>query len=238
MNKLTIIGNLTRDPELRTTSTGVNVCSFSVAVNRRNRREDQSGHHSQATQEQQQPVLGEHHLGEQGVSADQQEVQPFGSYVPENRGQDQPDALSGELRKHGNVQPVFPRSLTDMRFFSLFGRKGKTASVHREAGIGMVQERCQPEAGTPGRGQFRQGKGINILNSGVTGDRFFRDVLRLQQVERRYCRALAGKPGIHVDQYGYKNAQDHEQHSRETDKQIFPDKAVFHSFNPRIGKRR
>ena len=35
MNKLTIIGNLTRDPELRTTSTGINVCSFSVAVNRR-----------------------------------------------------------------------------------------------------------------------------------------------------------------------------------------------------------
>jgi len=35
MNKLTIIGNLTRDPELRTTGTGVNVCSFTVAVNRR-----------------------------------------------------------------------------------------------------------------------------------------------------------------------------------------------------------
>ena len=35
MNKLTIIGNLTRDPELRTTSTGVNVCDFTVAVNRR-----------------------------------------------------------------------------------------------------------------------------------------------------------------------------------------------------------
>ena len=35
MNKLTIIGNLTRDPELRTTSTGLNVCSFTVAVNRR-----------------------------------------------------------------------------------------------------------------------------------------------------------------------------------------------------------
>ena len=35
MNKLTIIGNLTRDPELRTTTTGVNVCDFSVAVNRR-----------------------------------------------------------------------------------------------------------------------------------------------------------------------------------------------------------
>lgn len=35
MNKLTIIGNLTRDPELRTTSTGVNVCDFTVAVNRK-----------------------------------------------------------------------------------------------------------------------------------------------------------------------------------------------------------
>lgn len=37
MNKVTIIGNLTRDPELRTTSTGISVCSFTVAVNRRNR---------------------------------------------------------------------------------------------------------------------------------------------------------------------------------------------------------
>ena len=37
MNKLTIIGNLTRDPELRTTATGVSVCDFTVAVNRRNR---------------------------------------------------------------------------------------------------------------------------------------------------------------------------------------------------------
>ena len=35
MNKLTIIGNLTRDPESRTTATGSTVCSFSVAVNRR-----------------------------------------------------------------------------------------------------------------------------------------------------------------------------------------------------------
>lgn len=36
MNKLTIIGNITRDPELRTTPNGVNVCSFTVAVNRKN----------------------------------------------------------------------------------------------------------------------------------------------------------------------------------------------------------
>ena len=39
MNKLTIIGNLTRDPELRTTTSGVNVCSFTVAVNKRNKKE-------------------------------------------------------------------------------------------------------------------------------------------------------------------------------------------------------
>jgi single-strand DNA-binding protein len=35
MNKLTMIGNLTRDPETRTVSTGNTVCSFTVAVNRR-----------------------------------------------------------------------------------------------------------------------------------------------------------------------------------------------------------
>ncbi len=35
MNKLVIIGNLTRDPELRTTTSGVNVCTFTVAVNQR-----------------------------------------------------------------------------------------------------------------------------------------------------------------------------------------------------------
>lgn len=37
MNKIVIIGNLTRDPELHTTQSGVSVCSFTVAVNRRQR---------------------------------------------------------------------------------------------------------------------------------------------------------------------------------------------------------
>ena len=35
MNKVFIIGNLTRDPELRSTRDGIPVCSFTVAVNRR-----------------------------------------------------------------------------------------------------------------------------------------------------------------------------------------------------------
>lgn len=35
MNRLTIIGNLTRDPVLRTTRDGTEVCDFTVAVNRR-----------------------------------------------------------------------------------------------------------------------------------------------------------------------------------------------------------
>ena len=38
MNKLFIIGNLTRDPELRTTTDGTFVCKFSVAVNRQRTR--------------------------------------------------------------------------------------------------------------------------------------------------------------------------------------------------------
>ena len=35
MNKVYLIGNLTRDPEIRTTASGVSVCRFSIAVNRR-----------------------------------------------------------------------------------------------------------------------------------------------------------------------------------------------------------
>jgi len=41
MNRLTIIGNLTSDPEVRTTPNGKNVCNFNVAVNRRNKVEGQ-----------------------------------------------------------------------------------------------------------------------------------------------------------------------------------------------------
>ena len=37
MNKAHIIGNLTRDPESRVTQSGINVCFFTVAVNRRHR---------------------------------------------------------------------------------------------------------------------------------------------------------------------------------------------------------
>ena len=35
MNKVFLIGNLTRDPETRTTPSGVSLCSFTIAVNRR-----------------------------------------------------------------------------------------------------------------------------------------------------------------------------------------------------------
>ncbi|MBR4434717.1 MAG: single-stranded DNA-binding protein [Clostridia bacterium] len=45
MNKIFLIGNLTADPELRTTATGVSVCTMTIAVNRRfasNREERQT----------------------------------------------------------------------------------------------------------------------------------------------------------------------------------------------------
>ena len=44
MNKLVIIGNLTRDPELRQTQEGVSVCAFTASVNRRVR----AGEHPEA----------------------------------------------------------------------------------------------------------------------------------------------------------------------------------------------
>lgn len=39
MIKITGIGNLTKDPELRTTATGVSVCTFTIASNRRKGKE-------------------------------------------------------------------------------------------------------------------------------------------------------------------------------------------------------
>lgn len=41
MNRLTIIGNLTKDPELRVTQNGTSVCSFTVAVSRKGKNERQ-----------------------------------------------------------------------------------------------------------------------------------------------------------------------------------------------------
>lgn len=43
MNKIFLIGNLTRDPELRSTQSGVPVCTFTVAVNRRGRQGAEAG---------------------------------------------------------------------------------------------------------------------------------------------------------------------------------------------------
>lgn len=40
-NKVILIGNMTADPELKQTTNGTSVCSFSIAVNRRFSRADQ-----------------------------------------------------------------------------------------------------------------------------------------------------------------------------------------------------
>lgn len=40
MNKVFLIGNITRDPELSETNSGVAVCRFSIAVNRRRASDD------------------------------------------------------------------------------------------------------------------------------------------------------------------------------------------------------
>jgi single-strand DNA-binding protein len=46
INQVILMGNLTRDPELRTTPSGQSVCSFSIAVNRS--WQDQSGQTQEA----------------------------------------------------------------------------------------------------------------------------------------------------------------------------------------------
>jgi len=47
LNQVTLMGNLTRDPELRQTPNGQQVCSFSLALNRSYK--DQSGEWQEAT---------------------------------------------------------------------------------------------------------------------------------------------------------------------------------------------
>jgi single-strand DNA-binding protein len=47
VNQVILMGNLTRDPDLRQTPTGQNVCSFSLALNRSYK--DQSGEWQEAT---------------------------------------------------------------------------------------------------------------------------------------------------------------------------------------------
>ena len=42
VNRVVLIGRLTRDPELRTTTSGKNVCDFSIAVNKRFKPQDGS----------------------------------------------------------------------------------------------------------------------------------------------------------------------------------------------------
>jgi single-strand DNA-binding protein len=46
-NQVTLMGNLTRDPELRTTPNGASVCSFSLALNRSYKNAD--GNWTEAT---------------------------------------------------------------------------------------------------------------------------------------------------------------------------------------------
>ena len=42
-NKVILIGNMTADPELKQTASGISVCSFSIAVNRRVGRQQEAG---------------------------------------------------------------------------------------------------------------------------------------------------------------------------------------------------
>ncbi len=42
MNRVILVGNLTRDPELRATASGISVCTFTIAVNKRISREAQA----------------------------------------------------------------------------------------------------------------------------------------------------------------------------------------------------
>jgi len=41
-NRITLVGNLVRDPELRYINSGASVCKFTIAVNRRSKQQDET----------------------------------------------------------------------------------------------------------------------------------------------------------------------------------------------------
>ena len=131
MNKLTIIGNLTRDPELRTTQSGVSVCTFTVAVNRRK------------TQNQQQPEADFFR-----VSAWRELGENCGKWLIKGKkvAVVGPVSVSTYQGKDGKTYANLEVTAQDVEFLS---PAGQTESVP-QAAPQQAQQTQMPIAGAPG----------------------------------------------------------------------------------------
>jgi single-strand DNA-binding protein len=119
-NKITLVGNLGRDPELRYTPQGTPVCSFTLATNER--RKDRAGENQDVTTWFRVTLWG-------------RQAETASQYLTKGR----PIYIEGRLRveewtdKDGKQRHTLEVHATDMQFIGSRGDEGGGSSVRTES---------------------------------------------------------------------------------------------------------
>lgn len=128
-NKIILVGNLGRDPELRYTPQGTPVCSFSLATNER--RKDRSGEMQDQTTWFRVTLWG-------------RQAETASQYLTKGR----PVYIEGRLRveewtdRDGKPRHTLEVTATDMQFIG--GGRTDDAPVERAAAVGGAEQHPEP----------------------------------------------------------------------------------------------
>ena len=125
MNKLVAIGNLTRDPELRSTPNGIPVCTFTIAVN--GRKSDEASTFFRVTAWRQ---LGEN----------------CNRYLTKGKKVfvSGPVSVSTYTAKDGTTRASMEITAEDVEFLSPAGTGAENATVDERAGFVKVEDEILP----------------------------------------------------------------------------------------------
>ena len=125
MNKLAAIGNLTRDPELRSTPNGIPVCTFTIAVN--GRKSDEASTFFRVTAWRQ---LGEN----------------CNRYLAKGKKVfvSGPVSVSTYTAKDGSTKASLEVTAEDVEFLSPAGTGAENAQVDERAGFVKVDDEILP----------------------------------------------------------------------------------------------
>jgi single-strand DNA-binding protein len=133
-NKLILVGNLGRDPELRYTPQGTPVCSFTLATNER--RKDRAGENQDVTTWFRVTLWG-------------RQAETASQYLSKGR----PVYVEGRLRveewtdKDGKQRHTLEVHATDMQFIGGRGDEGGGQSPRAESSTGASGGRSEPSMG-------------------------------------------------------------------------------------------
>ena len=132
MNKLFIVGNLTRDPELRSTPNGIPVCTFTVAVNRRR---------AAGAEAAQQPEADFFR-----VTAWRQLGENCNRYLTKGKKVfvSGPVSVSTYTAKDGTTRASMEITAEDVEFLSPAGTGAENATVDEQAGFVKVDDEELP----------------------------------------------------------------------------------------------